>query len=108
MSIETAGGTSVSSDSRGEDGCHELAGAAHFHVASPAQPYQSCRETSPRGLFLFVRKEVLMERKVLPVRIARSGSAYDISIGAGLLEGTGPWAAKAVGTRKNRVLVISN
>jgi hypothetical protein len=44
MSIETVGGTSVSSDSRGEDGCHELAGAVHFHVASPAQHYQSCRE----------------------------------------------------------------
>jgi hypothetical protein len=37
MTIETVGGTSVSSDSRGEDGCHELAGAVHFHVASPAQ-----------------------------------------------------------------------
>jgi hypothetical protein len=37
VSIETVGGTSVSSDSRGEDGCHELAGAVHFHVASPAQ-----------------------------------------------------------------------
>jgi hypothetical protein len=37
ISIETVGGTSVSSDSWGEDGCHELAGAVHFHVASPAQ-----------------------------------------------------------------------
>jgi hypothetical protein len=36
MSIETVGGTSVSSVSRGEDGCHESAGAAHFHAASPA------------------------------------------------------------------------
>jgi len=39
MSIETVGGTSVSSDSRGEDGCCELAGAVHFHVASPAQTF---------------------------------------------------------------------
>lgn len=35
--IETVGGTSVSSGSRGEDGYHESAGAVHFHVASPAQ-----------------------------------------------------------------------
>lgn len=36
ISIETVGGTSVSSVSRGEDGWHELAGAVHFHAASPA------------------------------------------------------------------------
>jgi hypothetical protein len=53
MSIETVGGTSVSSGSRGEDGYHELAGAVHFHVASPAQLYQSCRELRPRGFFVF-------------------------------------------------------
>lgn len=36
MFTETAGETAVSSDSRGEDGYYELAGAVHFHVASPA------------------------------------------------------------------------
>jgi hypothetical protein len=36
VSIETAGGASVSSGCWGEDGDHGLAGAAHFHVASPA------------------------------------------------------------------------
>lgn len=36
--IETVGGTSVSSGRRGEDGCRELAGAVHFHAASPALP----------------------------------------------------------------------
>jgi hypothetical protein len=54
MSIETVGETSVSSDSRGEDGCCELAGAVHFHVASPAQniidPAASLYR--PRGFFL--------------------------------------------------------
>jgi hypothetical protein len=55
MSIETVGETSVSSDSWGEDGCHELAGAVHFHVASPAQHYQSCREVHrPGGFFHFI------------------------------------------------------
>jgi hypothetical protein len=34
--IETVGGTSVSSGSWGEDSYCELAGAVHFHVASPA------------------------------------------------------------------------
>jgi hypothetical protein len=33
---ETVGGASVSSDCWGEDSNHGLAGAAHFHVASPA------------------------------------------------------------------------
>ncbi len=33
---ETVGGASVSSGCWGEDSNHELAGAAHFHVASPA------------------------------------------------------------------------
>ena len=34
--IETVDEISVSSGSWGEDSYHELAGAAHFHVASPA------------------------------------------------------------------------
>jgi len=34
--IETVGETSVSSGSWGEDSYCELAGAVHFHVASPA------------------------------------------------------------------------
>ena len=33
---ETVGGASVSSGCWGEDSNHGLAGAAHFHVASPA------------------------------------------------------------------------
>ena len=33
---ETVGETSVSSGRWGEDGCRKLAGAVHFHVASPA------------------------------------------------------------------------
>lgn len=36
---ETVGGTSVSSGCWGEDSNHELAGAAHFHVASPAPSF---------------------------------------------------------------------
>lgn len=35
-STETIGETFVSSGCWGEDSNHELAGAAHFHVASPA------------------------------------------------------------------------
>jgi hypothetical protein len=53
MSIETVGGTSVSSDSRGEDGCCELAGAVHFHVASPAQKLSILpRASLSRGFFV--------------------------------------------------------
>ena len=52
LTIETVGGTSVSSDSRGEDGCCELAGEVHFHVASPAQNNQSCRGPRLRGFFV--------------------------------------------------------
>ena len=36
METETVGETSVSSGCWGEDSNCELAGAAHFHVASPA------------------------------------------------------------------------
>mgnify|MGYP003576467843 CR=1 FL=1 len=59
MSIETVGGTSVSSDSRGEDGYHALAGAVHFHVASPAHPKTilPC-EPELRGFFVFCPTKV--------------------------------------------------
>jgi hypothetical protein len=53
MSIETVGGTSVSSDSRGEDGYHELAGAVHSHVASPAQILSVLPRVPSSRLFLF-------------------------------------------------------
>ena len=43
--IETVGGTSVSSGSWGEDSYCELAGAVHFHVASPA--YKKTKEFKP-------------------------------------------------------------
>ena len=51
--IETVGGTSVSSGSWGEDSYCELAGAVHFHVASPALKklkYVS-RKRKPCGFF---------------------------------------------------------
>jgi len=45
--IETVDEISVSSGSWGEDSYHELAGAAHFHVASPALKFESRKpETS--------------------------------------------------------------
>jgi hypothetical protein len=42
-STETVGETSVSSGCWGEDSNYELAGAAHFHVASPVLLFKSGR-----------------------------------------------------------------
>ena len=103
MSIETVGGTSVSSDSRGEDGYHELAGAVHFHVASPAHSNQTCRELRPRGFFYDS-----MEKWVVPVRISRAAAAYDISIGEGSLKSAGGWAGACLDKNHGKILIVSN
>jgi hypothetical protein len=52
MTIETVGGTSVSSVSRGEDGRHELAGAVHFHVASPAHSFNPAASSVLAAFFV--------------------------------------------------------
>lgn len=106
MTTETVGGTSVSSGSRGEDGRHELAGAVHFHVASPAQLYQSCRELKSSRLFYF-GIEASMDTTIVPVNISRPAAAYEISVGKGLLRDAGTWAARTVG-RAEKVLIVSN
>jgi 3-dehydroquinate synthase len=107
MTTETVGGTSVSSGSRGEDGRHELAGAVHFHVASPAQLYQSCRELKSSRLFYF-GIEASMDTTIVPVKISRPDAAYQISIGKGLLREAGAWAGRTVGRSSGKVLIVSN
>jgi 3-dehydroquinate synthase len=44
----------------------------------------------------------------VPVRIARPDSAYTISIGAGLLSTAGDWAAKRLGSKPGKTLIVSN
>ena len=44
MPTETIGLSFVSSGCWGEDSNHELAGAAHFHVASPAHNFKGLRD----------------------------------------------------------------
>ena len=107
MTTETVGGTSVSSGNRGEDGRHELAGAVHFHVASPAQLYQSCRELKSSRLFYF-GIEASMDTTIVPVTISRPDTAYQISIGVGLLRDAGAWAVRTTSRPPGKVLIVSN
>jgi 3-dehydroquinate synthase len=107
MTTETVGGTSVSSGSRGEDGRHELAGAVHFHVASPAQLYQSCRELKSSRLFYF-GIEASMDTTIVPVNIFRPPAAYQISIGKGLLRDAGVWFGRTAGKAPGKALIVSN
>src|SRR6476469_5484524 len=49
-----------------------------------------------------------MNRTLVPIKIGRTRSAYDISIGSGLLESSGAWAADALGRSGSRILIVSN
>jgi 3-dehydroquinate synthase len=49
-----------------------------------------------------------MRPTVVPVKIARPDSAYSISIGSGLLAGVGDWAAKCLGRKGGKILIVSN
>ena len=49
-----------------------------------------------------------MNRTLVPIKIARTRSAYDISIGSGLLESSGAWVADALGRSGSRILIVSN
>jgi 3-dehydroquinate synthase len=86
-----------------------LAGAVHFHVASPAQTLSILPRDSlqPRGFFCFLIT-VLMDSRTIPIRIARSASTYSITIGRGLIDDVGRWAAEATGRESGRVLIVSN
>ena len=54
VNIETVGGTSVSSDSWGEDSYCELADAVHFHVASSALKIKRFKPRDKTCGFFFV------------------------------------------------------
>jgi 3-dehydroquinate synthase len=49
-----------------------------------------------------------VKTSVVPVKVARSPSAYDVSIGHGLIERIGAWTARSLGRDRGRVLVVSN
>jgi hypothetical protein len=70
--------------------------------------YQSCRERSVLAAFLFFRYDFFMRSMIVPIRIGRPDSAYSITINSGLLSGSGDWAAKCLGRRKGKILIVSN
>lgn len=48
-----------------------------------------------------------MHTKLVPIRVPRNSSSYDITIGGGLLSESGRWAAEAL-ENDGRILVVSN
>ena len=62
FSTETVGESSVSSGCWGEDSNHALAGAAHFHVASPAL-LKNQKAVSPSWLAAFLFAEIFKNAK---------------------------------------------
>jgi 3-dehydroquinate synthase len=103
--IETVGGTSVSSGRRGEDGCHELAGAVHFHAASPAQNVEKGR--ARRTAFFGAWVETMPPKKI-KVSIERPTDSYDVVVGSDLLRACGGWARKCLGKKAEKIAVVSN
>ncbi len=49
-----------------------------------------------------------MNRTLVPIKIARARSSYDIAIGNDLLSDSGVWAVDALGRSNCRVLIVSN
>ena len=49
-----------------------------------------------------------MKSTVVPIKLRRTSSSYDVSIGQGSLVDAGPWAAKCLGRSSGKVLIISN
>jgi 3-dehydroquinate synthase len=56
-----------------------------------------------RGFFVFT-----VQSSVVSIKLQRSRSAYDISIGQGSIGDVGAWAAKCLGRKGGKVLIVSN
>ena len=56
-----------------------------------------------RGFFVFT-----VQSSVVSIKLQRSRSAYDISIGEGSIGDVGAWAAKCLGRKGGKVLIVSN
>jgi 3-dehydroquinate synthase len=49
-----------------------------------------------------------MPAKLVPIRIPRKCSGYEVRVGSGLLESSGQWVSECVGKGTRRVAIISN
>src|SRR5688500_15282216 len=49
-----------------------------------------------------------MDKAVTRVSIARPHSAYEITVGVSVLQNSGPWASKCLGTGRRKALIVSN
>jgi 3-dehydroquinate synthase len=89
--------TSVSSGCWGEDSSYELAGAAHFHVASPV-------------LFLNTSKILYLQiiMKTVSVNLNENSHVYEIAIQNGSLTDSGTWVKSALHCDTSKIAIISN
>jgi 3-dehydroquinate synthase len=89
--------TSVSSGCWGEDSNYELAGAAHFHVASPV-------------LLLNPEKAIYFQpiMNTVSVNLKENSHAYEIAIQNGSLSKSGSWVKAALHCEQSKLAIISN
>jgi 3-dehydroquinate synthase len=89
--------TSVSSGCWGEDSNYELAGAAHFHVASPV-------------LLLNPEKAIYFQpiMNTVSVNLKENSHAYEIAIQNDSLSKSGSWVKAALHCEQSKLAIISN
>lgn len=112
--IETVGGTSVSSGCWGEDSRHEMAGAVHSRVASPAFSKNfyavNCLSSRLFLLLFFVEKLIFktMIRNTVSVKLKEKSREYKVKIGDDLLKSCGEWSQKCLSASTKKIALISN
>ncbi len=89
--------TSVSSGYWGEDSNYELAGAAHFHVASPVLLLNAV-------VFLYI--QLIM--KTVEVDLKGQSQSYQITIQKDLIAESGNWAKSTLSADTSKIAIISN
>ena len=75
-----------------------------LHLHNSINPAAS----SVLAAFFVFDDNFLMQPCVVPVRIGRRDSSYDISIGSALLGSAGAWASGCLGEGTNKILIVSN
>ncbi len=90
--------TSVSSGCWGEDSNYELAGAAHFHVASPVLNFFCLNH------FFYIQLMI----KNVSVNLKAQSHNYEIAIRSNSLLKSGNWAKSVLPKESTKIAIISN
>lgn len=89
-----------------------MAGAAHFHVASPALTQEnrdeSRKQTQNLRLLSFIRTFRIMDTKKILINFESRASIYDITIGNDLLKTSGLWAKNCLSESVRKTVIVSN